>query len=113
MKATKVMNTPPLTCPLCKNRLYWRKSGWVCKNHTCSLYWKGGGWSCFESNHKLWIYTDSQNEQDTRWDILHGYPPRKTTIAKRHIIGMKKAFKKDEDLCFVFPTDILERCRDD
>ena len=96
-------NTTQLTCPICKNRLYRRKSGLVCKNHMCSLYWKGGGWSCFESNPKIWIYTDNLNDKHVAWDIKHNYSPRKAKISKRHVLAVIKALHNNAELCFVIP----------
>lgn len=106
-------NTTPLTCPLCKNRLYQRKSGTVCKNHTCFLYWKMAGWSCFENNPKIWIYTDKLNDKHVAWDIKHNYPPRKANISKRHVSGMLQSLSADKDLCFVIPgkycTEVMQQ----
>lgn len=96
-------NTTQLTCPFCKNRLYAKRSGFVCKNHKCSFYWKLGGWSCFESNPKIWVYSDTSIDKHIAWDRSHNYPPRKENISKRHVSAMLAALHHDSELCFVIP----------
>ena len=99
-----ISNKPP-RCPLCGNRLYPKKCGYVCKNANamCLLYWKMSGWCLKNPGSSLWVYTDNSLDKQIRWDKKHGYPPLHTKISKRHIDAMHAALRKDESLCFVIP----------
>ena len=90
-------------CPLCNNRLYTRKCGFVCKNWKCLLYSKGSGWCLKDSN---WVYTDRFIDGVIAWDKAHPnvvYPPIKKEIPERHLESMNATLCKNGDLVFVIP----------
>lgn len=94
-------------CPVCNNRLYPKKCGYVCENHRCLFYWKrDGGWCLHDS---VWYYRDRCIDQIIAWDKKHPmfyYHPIEPKIPKRHHEAMDAALRKNGGLHFIIPTRV-------